>query len=460
MKYYSHLMLFVSAVMLALSACSPKVEEPTAEVPGDTIPSDTIPALDTFERTLLLEHFTSEACLNCPNGVAQIEEWLKNHPNVIWLSHHAGYKDDPWTITDSKKIANLLGVSGAPIVALNRSLMVAGSLSGYNLHPFYLEELTELPSTTTTASIRIDNIYADGKLRIHVAGQIKEEEPSPLRLSVVIKESGLHGQQMDPDNTLAGMWSDYVHANAIRTYVSSAAGDSIVPDSSAYEKDYELDWNSNWIPENCMVVAFLTDNKSLNVVQAAEQPVVAGTKGGNDLPHGGVTPKAVPEGYPEGKYSLKDFLKADEVILHNVRFGLPTLLPNGIKEWILETWTTEQSYNKNYIPFASIIFYTDASVTEVPESGVFPFTIARTLDEIVPGTAWAGYCDLEAQKIIGSQVMLVSKAALEAGYIDIGNNAHWLIQSGTLTLRPDGLDVVATSATGKAIRMVFNSAKE
>lgn len=430
-------------VVAGTVACEPQ------NTGNNTTPDEDV---DHYERTMLLEQFTSESCVNCPNGVAQIEAWLKLHPNVIWLGHHAGFKDDQWTIKGSKSIVNLLGVSGAPQVALDRSYLVADGAAGYSVHPYYLSYLGELPSSMTTASVRIYNTYEGGKLQIRVAGKLKPEAPKDMRLTVVVKENGLHGQQSD-GNMLAGMWSDYVHSDVVRSFVSAVGGDSLVVSDSTYEMTYEVVPDEKWVKDNCMVVAFLTDSKSLNVVQAAQKPMIAGTKGGADLPHGGVTPKAVSEGYPEGKFSVKDFLKVDTVEMQHVQV-VSNKLQNGMREWHIQTWAETPSYGSGqniYIPYADIVLFSEGSVKELPTEGVWPLRVARNLEEIAAHTAWAGYCDLEAQKVIGSELVLVNKALFDAGQIVPGTNGTWLIAEGEVRLTAETIEVDALSATGKPI---------
>lgn len=457
-----HLFISVLASTLILAgftACGPNANN------SPTDPIDPVePPVEHFERTMLLEQFTGERCPNCPNGVLQIDAWLKQHPNVVWVGHHAGYSDDQWTISDSKTIARYLGVSGAPFVALDRIHMVANEnglqYSGYNLHPYYLNYLTELPSAITSASIRLYNTYDNGKLQIHVTGALKEEAPDSMRLTVMIKENGLHGKQQDQFYTLAGSWDDYIHSNVVRTFVSTVGGDTLVPDSSTYEKDYELQLDPKWVPEHCMVVAFLTDMQSINVIQAAEKPVVEGTTGGADLPHGGVTPKPVAEGYPEGKYSISEFLKSDTVFFEQVQVSKSTPA-NGVREWTLRAWTTAQTYGSGQNishPFCEIIFFTDATVSTPPISGEYPLQVARNQDEFQANTAWAGYCDLDAQKVVGSELLMVSKSLFDAGNISPVTNGRWLIASGTLSFREDGFSVNATSAKGYPILLEYSMA--
>ena len=90
-----------------------------------TFAEDSIPA--SFPRKFLMEQFTGKNCGNCPNGILAINEVFRLNPDkYIWVAHHT-YTPDPLLISDSRKIANAIGVSGAPFVSINRNYQLLGS---------------------------------------------------------------------------------------------------------------------------------------------------------------------------------------------------------------------------------------------------------------------------------------------------------------------------------------------
>ena len=74
----------------------------------------------SFPRTVLLEHFTSLPCINCPEGDRLLEEIVPNRQDVAWVSHHVGYKEDEFTLTESRPYVNF-GVLGNPYIILDRT---------------------------------------------------------------------------------------------------------------------------------------------------------------------------------------------------------------------------------------------------------------------------------------------------------------------------------------------------
>ena len=103
--------------------------------------------------------------------------------------------------------------------------------------------------------------------------------------------------QADYYKTYEG-WKEFCHTNAVRAFLSDAKGDAISITNQRYSTEYTLTLKDQWIAENCMVVAFLSEDFK-PVIQVEQKPVVAGSKGGADIQHGGITAVPVADYYPE-----------------------------------------------------------------------------------------------------------------------------------------------------------------
>lgn len=75
-------------------------------------------------------------------------------------------------------------------------------------------------------------------------------------------------------------------------------------------------------------------------------------------------------------------------------------------------------------------------------------------NDMTPGTALAGTRDDVEHQIYGSELMLVSSAYLQQGYLV--QSAEWLLNSGKLTFTPTGFTVEAKSLAGHPVVVVFN----
>jgi hypothetical protein len=70
-------------------------------------------------KRILLEEFSTAPCGFCPDGDIVAEKLVKDHPQVIWVTHHAGFGTDSLTIPASSTIAHDF-TNFAPGGVLNR----------------------------------------------------------------------------------------------------------------------------------------------------------------------------------------------------------------------------------------------------------------------------------------------------------------------------------------------------
>lgn len=261
----------------------------------------------SFPRKFLLEHFTGEDCGYCPYGMEAIAEFVKGQEDqYIWVSHHAGFAPDTYTIPANSTIATWLGVQGAPSMALNRAKQASYDNNGKPasllvFHPGYLPNMTITDETTAKASVVLAPDYnADTReLSVKIDGQVADAAYSKLRLSVLIKENGLVSKQADYYNSWEG-WSKFRHTRVVRAMLSNAKGDEVEVTSGTYSKTYTYTLPETWNAENCVVVAYITEAKTTvtPVINAEQAPVIAG-KGGEELMPEGIEAIPVSDEYPE-----------------------------------------------------------------------------------------------------------------------------------------------------------------
>ena len=157
----------------------------------------------SFPRKYLLEHFTGDGCGNCPGGMAAMVGYTQSVSTpCIWVSHHYGYNEDEYTISESAKIAKAIAVSGAPNLGINRTKITGTAIA---FHPGYLVEdgmadlIAKKCEATAEASVVINHTYdtLTRELNVTVSGQVANAEVTEYLLTVLIKENGLVGKQED-----------------------------------------------------------------------------------------------------------------------------------------------------------------------------------------------------------------------------------------------------------------------
>ena len=260
------------------------------------------PIPSSFPRKYLMEHFTGDQCGYCPYGMYSMVEYSqKTSTPCIWVSHHYGYNNDEYTISESAKIASTCGVQGAPNMAMNRTKVMGTTIA---FHPGYLvedgmaETIASKCDTEAEASVRIEHTYdaATRKLNVTVKGHVGDSTVTAYLLTVLIKENGLIGKQADYywSWKTAG-YKEFMHPCVVRDLLTvSQLGDTVQVKNQAYSKTFTYTVSEKWVAENCNVVAYITPLSKKPVINAEETPLVAGTTGGTEYQPFGITENKEP----------------------------------------------------------------------------------------------------------------------------------------------------------------------
>ena len=433
-----HFLALIALSALFFTACDPN--NPSGPIP------------DSFPKKHLIEEFTGQDCGYCPYGMDCIHEYIANDTNWVLVLHHAGYSQDHFTITGNTTVATALGVQGAPQIAINRAKTDYRAGKDIVFHPGYLEYTSKSQfDTETYASINIANTYNANsrELKVKISGQVTQKDIAEMTLTVLVKESGMIDYQQDYYNTFEG-WQEFRHTNAVRAFLTDAKGDLVTVDKQSYRAEYTLQLDAKWVPENCIVVAFLSENFK-PVIQAEQKSVVAGTKGGADIQHGGVKAVPVSDFYPEVDaengplyYSGKE---VDTLLVSNASYQ--SYSQYGFNFWQISAVNTANAFKvlgTNCIRYASLYLFTETSQTAIP-TGTYELNLSQT-----PGSAYAGFRDDEEMYIGGSTFYYTSKSYWNQGYLV--PSAQWLIADGALTITDEGWELVGHARNGADIHLV------
>lgn len=379
-----------------------------------------------FPRKFLLEHFTSANCNQCPMGMKYIVDYLDQQTTpYIWLSHHAVYGTDEYTIPESNAIAmNYLGMNSVPSVVFNRTkqggLLVLGAWN--------IENLVVQDDTVAEASVVIDHTYdaATRRLDITVSGQVANPDRDAYLLSILIKENRLVGEQEDAYCSWKGAkWQEYMHPRVVRDLVSSTFGDTVKVANQSYQYTTSYQLDQAWVPENCCIVAYLTPLEKSPIINAEQTPVVAGTDGGEQYGPYGIT---------EGK-GPNTSISFDSVRV--------TRLGNGQLEMTL---LSSKTIKTNYFGICKQVGYLYVNSTdEVLQPGTYPIQEGRTL-----GSITAGYRVDEDERFGGSKLLYAVSAELKNGIVTPIH--RWRMSSGEMQLDKAGnISLTFTTYNGTTV---------
>ena len=369
-----------------------------------------------FPRKFLLEHFTSANCNECPMGMKYIVAYLDRQTTpYIWVSHHAVYGTDEYTIPASNAIAkNYLGMNTVPSVVFNRSkqdgLLV---IKAWDLYYWNADGRKVADDTLSEASVVIEHQFdaATRRLDVTVSGQVANKDRAEYLLTILIKENRLVGKQADANTSYKKTgWVEYMHPRVVRGVVTATLGDTVKVVNQAYSYSTSYSVSKEWVADNCCVVAYLTPREKSPVINAEQVPLVAGTEGGEQYGPYGITDKEGP---------------SEQISFDNVK-----LVKRGERQ--LELMMTSSKTMQTYAGICKQVGYVCVNtMDDVLQAGTYPIVEGEGLGTITPG-----YRVDEEETLGGSRLFYAVSADLKNGIV---TPIHmWRMSSGEMVLDEAG----------------------
>ena len=270
-KIYMKRVFYFLAITLSIASCD-VIKDPIvpfeggyrSDLYGDP-PSFTV--TEQIGKNVLVEDFTAHQCGNCPPAAVIAEDLMDANPGrVSPIAIHAGslastnaeYPTD-WTCTEGDFFWNQLDFQANPVGRINRT---GGPGNFYS--PAQWEEIVETElNIDTPVEIQIETSWHSnaGHLNIHVYGQYFENTTGDHRLSILITESHLIGDQLDYSSDPEHI-TDYEFNHLLRGSVSGAEGLVVISDAQDgdhFQSDFTFNWNEEWVYENCHLIAIVSD---------------------------------------------------------------------------------------------------------------------------------------------------------------------------------------------------------
>ena len=366
-----------------------------------------------FPRKFLMEHFTSANCYDCPIGMKNIVEYLdKQSTPYIWVSHHAVYGTDVYTIQESNNIAKEYSINNVPTVMINRSeqdqILKLNALNA-------LETLTVTDDTLAEASVMIQHHFdvSTRKLDITVHGQVAESGKEQYLLSILIKENRLVGKQADQTTSLESAgWIEYMHPRVVRDLVTPTFGYTIHVNNNTYSYSTSYTLPQDWVAENCCIVAYLTPTSKSPIINAEQVAVVAGTLGGEQYGPYGITERHEP------KYTSINFDTIQATKINNRQLELRMISSKKFKP----------TYSNPCKQVGVLVINTEEDVLQ-------PGTYS-ILEGDKPGTITTGFRVDEDETLSGSRLIYALSTELNQGILVPVHT--WRMNSGEMVLDEAG----------------------
>ena len=232
------------------------------------------PVTFTPLKNVLVEDFTGQNCLNCPNAADATHalQKLYGEDHVIAVAIHGGGLKLPLPDTNPMQLATALGdeyntfwkVETWPNGMVDRTgLRSYTSWSAEAVKRMQIEAPVEIQ-----AGLVANNDEEEASDNVTMEVQLKALEAVDGKLQVWLVEDDITAPQRMPDGT---MNTAYVHQHVLRTSVNDPYGDAVSL-AKGEEKSVKLECElrTNWKRENLSIVAFVFNDKDgvLQVVKA------------------------------------------------------------------------------------------------------------------------------------------------------------------------------------------------
>lgn len=277
------LFLAVFGLSILFVACD-DVEQPIVEY--GVYRSDLYGSPPTFEplgvpkQRVLLEDFTGHDCGNCPNGHLRAAELIETYgEDVAVVSIHAGslaaplppdYPDDWTTPEGTYYLLTQVGQDIMPKGRVNRRPGASTIFSPSAWAGQVAEAIAEQP--TVNMQVKADYQATNNHWNVHVFSEWLQNASGNYKLVVMLAESGIVAPQLfygnDPEYI-----AEYHHEHMLRATGTGATGLTVFTNPSAGTTDvdsYTFDWNGEWVPDSCEVIAILTEGDNGRVLNVAK----------------------------------------------------------------------------------------------------------------------------------------------------------------------------------------------
>lgn len=219
----------------------------------------------SVQRAVLIEDFTGQMCVNCPNAVPVIEGLEHAYPGkIVAVAIHSGMV---LPTTGNLALHTPIGEqyykdAGSPAQPAGR----IGRVGGTSLPDMWGLGAQEILKQQSPVWLGVTNTYDEAARKVTIAVNAYGIEAASGNLQIWLTEDGIAAPQVGQTN--------YVHNHVFRDAVNGAYGE---PFAIAKGEDKtvtaEATLADHWVAANMSVVAFVYD--ASGVLHVVKQPVVS-----------------------------------------------------------------------------------------------------------------------------------------------------------------------------------------
>ena len=220
-------------------------------------------------RTVLIEDYTGQYCVNCPRATQEIERLVAEYGDsvVIAVAIHSGpfgqSKDGPsplYTEAGNEYFKHW-GLSGQPVGLVDR-LFSSMPFSYTDWAGGVNYELAYEAPVAFVVTPTYDNDKRQATVEVQTIGLDSTQVTGKLQVWLI--EDSIDSFQYMPDGTVS---DHYNHMHVFRTSINDPWGDPVsVNHGDVARNVYTQPIDTAWLPEHCSVVTFLYDDQGVRQV--------------------------------------------------------------------------------------------------------------------------------------------------------------------------------------------------
>ena len=235
-----------------------------------------------YKRRMIVFKFTGTWCSFCPAGGNKIDYWLDKpkYSNGQVIAFHGGSDKEPMLIPETDYLFSQVFkfTGGYPAAAID----MRDKAESTNMSTAVQEGLdrsnNEFPAYF---SVSVSSKTDDAKSIANVGVEVNSSVTDEYNVVVYVVENGLIYDQLMNGVTM----KDYQHNHVVRRLVSKTVyGDSMgkVAAGSKAAKNYEIQLDSKWNPENLYIYALIISGKTGYIHNLAYCKVIDGFMNSED----------------------------------------------------------------------------------------------------------------------------------------------------------------------------------
>ena len=238
-------------------------------VQEDSTQTDSTKTVTTTLRTVLLEDFTGQMCVNCPKGTEVIEQLQEDYgERLVAVGIHGGplgFKGNATTIglatTLGDTYYNNWNLEYQPVGLIDRH----GAVN----YTDWVTKVREEMHKTSTIKMELKATISGDQININVKEENLDSVVYNGFLQVWVLEDSIIATQKMPDGSAN---KNYIHNHVLRCAVNGTWGEDILLNANEPQTHpYQLSVDAKWNMSHLSIVAFIYNDNG--VEQAAKSNI-------------------------------------------------------------------------------------------------------------------------------------------------------------------------------------------